>query len=717
MNYRTFDESQSGKLMYSPGNATASRPVASASTNLIDLRRIFGTIRRRQWWALATGAIVLALTLVAYLQAKPVYTATARVGIDRRVEDLVTPTQGAAAPLATDSSSVDTEVQVLTSPRVAGAVVDRLGLAARPGFGGSHKDRDQAIERVRSGLAVKREGNSYAIRVSYSNGDAALATKIVNATIDEYVSGQRGDKVNERSRETALLSDRLAKLKSDVLQAEAAVARYRGATNLIDIQKDGTAVQQEISLLNGQLATAKADNAAAASRVTASRGADGLESAVLRALRGQQAELSAQRANLASKYFDTHPSIQKIDRQIADVNASINNELRSIRAGYNADLRVSEGRVASIQSSLDRARGALNQANSASVELAELERNAESARGLYQSLLDRYLQSVTGQGTERSNAYVISSATQPSSPDSPDLKLYLLSGVIAGTLAAAGVILLLELLESGFQTRADVESKLGVPVMTSVPDLAALPGTRVSRRDPMAPANYLVSHDGSVFSESFRSIRAALSLGRADSKIRSLAVCSALPAEGKTTVSICLARSAAMAGLRTLLVDCDLRRRSSSASLSSNVKAGLIEVLKGEVQLRDAVIKDEASGAWLLPQRASETHDYDIITSKAMETLVESLRGSFDLIILDTAPVLALADARAVAAMADGVLFTVRWRKTPTNAAHMALEQLDRAGARVVGATLTQVNLQQQARAGAGDEMIYYNKFKSYYAT
>lgn len=708
--------------MYSQGSATAaSRAAASASTNLIDLRRIFGTIRRRQWWAVATVAIVLALTLAAYLQAKPVYTASARVAIDRRVDDFVTPTQGAPAPLPTDSSSVDTEVQVLMSPRIAAAVVDRLNLVFKPGFGGGDKTaagRERAIEVVRNGLGVKRDGVSYAIRVSYSNGDAALATQIVNTAIEEYVSGQRGDKVTERSRETALLSDRLSTLRGEVQQAEAAVARYRGATNLIDIQKDSTAVQQEISLLNGQLATARADEAAASSRVAASRsGGEGLESPVLRSLRGQQAELSATRADLAGKYFDSHPAVQKLDRQIADVNASIASELGRIRASYNADLRVAQGRASSIQSSLGKARGALNDANGASVELAELERNAESARVLYQSLLDRYRQSVTGQGTERSNAYIIARATEPTKPDSPDLALYLLSGCVAGVLAAAGVILLLEMLESGFQTRADVEAKLGLAVMSSVPDLTAMAGTRVSRKDSMGPANYLVAHDGSVFSEAFRGIRAGLALGRADSKIRSLAVCSALPAEGKTTVSICLARSAAMSGLRTLLVDCDLRRRTSSASMSSNVKAGLIEVLKGEVALRDAVVKDEASGAWLLPQKVSDRHDYDIITSKAMEALVEQLRDSFDLIILDTAPVLALADARAVAAMADGVLFTVRWRKTPANAAQMALDQLERAGAKVVGATLTQVNLQQQARAGAGDEMIYYNKFKSYYAT
>jgi capsular exopolysaccharide synthesis family protein len=701
------------------------RSAPGSQGNLIDLRKVFGIVRRRQLWALATAAIVMILTLIAYKAADPMYSAVARVALDRRVDELVA-SSPTSATLPTDSSSVDTEVQVLTSPRVAAAVVDKLQLAQRIGFGQSAKGpavpaaqaRARAIDVVRNGLMVKREGTSYAIKVGYSNGNPSLATAIVNAAVDEYVTGQRTDKVAERTRETALLGDRLATLREDVLRAESAVARYRQATNLIDVQKDSTAVQQQLSALNTQLAAAKAEQAAADSKLNAARSgasAEGLDSSVLSTLRSQRAELSAKKADLAGRYGELHPSVSQINRQIDALDASIATETQRVRAGYMAEARVAQGRASSIESSLARAQGALGQANSASVELNELERNAESARVLYQALLDRYRQSVTGQGTERSNAYIIARAIEPRAPDSPNLGLYLLAGVVASLLAASSVILVLEMLESGFQSRADVEANLSIPVLASIPDLAAIVGARFSRRDPMAPANYLISHEGSIFNESFRSIRAGLAGQGRD--IRVLAVSSALPDEGKTTASICLARSAALAGMRTLLIDCDVRRRASSRSLSDNAKSGLIEVLKGQAQIRDALVKDDASGAWLLAQSKSTNHDHDVIASAAMKAMLASLREQFDLIILDTAPVLALAEARSVGAMADGVLFAVRWRKTPVQAAQLALDQLERAGATVVGAALTQVNLQQQARTGSGDEMVYYNRFKSYYAT
>jgi capsular exopolysaccharide synthesis family protein len=208
-----------------------------------------------------------------------------------------------------------------------------------------------------------------------------------------------------------------------------------------------------------------------------------------------------------------------------------------------------------------------------------------------------------------------------------------------------------------------------------------------------------------------------LRLGHADQTVRTLAICSALPSEGKTTTAICLARSAALAGMRVVLVDCDMRRRASSRSImAGEANIGLIEVLSGEATLDQALLRDEPTGMLVLGQSKKGAQGYDLLTSEKMEQLVRDLGSRFDFVVLDTAPILPLAEARAVASMADGVLFVARWRRTPVRAAQLALDMLARAGASVQGAALTVVNLTAQARGGYGDEMTYYNKFKSYYA-
>lgn len=705
-----------------PGSAGS----AADEARLIDLRSIGATLRQRQWPILVTVAIALVLTAIAYTLTPKRFSANATIALDRRVDDLVGQ-QNSNAELPLDSPSVDTAVQVLTSPKLAGEVVDALKLADVAGFGRKDDDtpaaspaaaRQRAIGTVRSNLVVKRTGLSYAINVSYSGADPQRTAAIVNQVVDQYIKDQRTGKEGVRNEQTTLLRDRLVGLRRDVINAEQAVANYRARTNLIDVEKDSTAVQQEISVLNTQLATAEAERAAAQARLSAARttGAGGSEETnALRSLRDQRAQLGVQRADLAGRYGPLHPDLARIDSQIADLDRTIRTESGRARANLAAEAAVANGRVAAVRSALSAAEGGLTAGNAASVQLAELVRNADSARGLYQAFLDRYRQSVAGQGTDQSNAYVISHALVPGAPDSPSLPLFAVGGLLAGLLAAGALVLVLELLESGLKTRHEFEAQLGIPVLGAVPDLATVPGAHTRPRDPMGPADYLIENEGSVFGEAFRSIRTALRIGHSDQRVRSLAVTSALPNEGKTTTSICLARSAALAGHKVVLVDCDVRRRASSRSMANEVQSGLIDVLKGTASLDQALVQDTASGAFILAQSSQAPADYDLIASRAMQTLIDELAGQFDLVVLDTAPVLPLAEARAIAGMADGVLMVARWRKTPAQAVSLALDLLGRAGAHVQGAAMTMVDLKAQSRGQRNDEMAYYKQFKAYY--
>ncbi|EZP69705.1 hypothetical protein BV96_04003 [Sphingomonas paucimobilis] len=688
---------------------------------MIDLRHIVMTIRRRKLWIAATILMVILLTIIAYITAERRYSATASLALDRRVDEIVAQQD---QPLSTDSSSVDTEVQVLTSPRLVEEVVDKLKLASRPEFADGPattpvQARKRTVKKVLNNLDATREGTSYAIAVTYTSPDRHLAANVVNTVVDQYIEDKLLGRSDERSREVSLLRSRLASLRNEVIRSEAAVARYRAATNLIDVQKDSTSVQQEISALNGQLAAAQAEAAAAQARLGAMRAngagsTDAASSTLLRDLRSQQATLGVQRADLAGRYGTLHPDLARIDRQLADIDRSIEQETRRINASAAEDARVAQGRASSIRSSLNQATAGLRAGNSATVQLNELERSAESARTLYQTLLDRYNKAITGQGTDRSNAYVIAHAMTPGSPVSPNLPIYIAGGVIAAVFAAAGLVIVLELLENGFQSRGDIEAQLGVPVVGTVPDLATMPNVTLPKGDPMGPPDYLVANEGSFYSEAFRSIRTALQLGQSQHRV--LSVSSALPGEGKTTLSISLARSAALAGQRVLLIDCDLRRRASSKSMTSSVENGLIEVLKGDVQLDEALHRDTSTNVWILPQTEAGSTNYDLVASPAMGALLDQVRPAFDLIILDTAPVLPLAEARALASIADGVLLVVRWRTTPVQAAQMAIDLLGRSGARILGVAMTIVNMKQHARSGYGDEMAYYHRFKEYYS-
>lgn len=540
--------------------------------------------------------------------------------------------------------------------------------------------------------------------------------------MDEYLNRQQIQKRDERNKEIGLLSSRIASARGELLGAETEVARFRAATNLVDIQNESTNAQQSIAVLNQQLADAQAQQAVAEARNTArsasSAGAgSAVTSPVLQQLRTEEAALSAQQASLSERYGERHPQVIETNEKLRETRRQIASETARVRQSLAAEADVARRRTSSIVSSLGAQKGQLLQGNAASVRLGELERKATTLKSLYEALLERYQQAIARQGTERSAAYIIARAFVPQKPDSPKKIVYGGGGLLAALLAGALVLAGLEMAENGFTTRRQVERALGLPVLASIPDLRTLDRHRIKSPTPATISHHLVEHPGSVFSEAYRSIRTALKVGREEQSVKVVAISSALPGEGKTSTSFSLARSSALAGITTVLVDCDLRRQATSRQMEGAIQYGLADLLRGEATLDQVLVRDSASGAFLLPQRPTNADtSYDLIASSAMQHLVEQLRERFDLVILDTAPLLAIADSRAIASMADVALLAVRWRKTPAPAVRLALDHLSMADARIGGILMTMVDLKVQRRAGAGDEMRYYNRYSSYYS-
>jgi len=702
-------------------------PVEQDSAKIIDIGAVMNAVRRRIIPIAITMAIVLVLTAISYKMATPRYSAEGQVGIERTNEEIVNAQQDQRQqPLTTDSSSVDTEVAQILSPETLGRVVDRLGLAKNPNFVGTDPldpttARNNAIGALTGQLSAKRAGTSYAIDVSFSSTDPVLAAKIVNTVMDEYLNRQQLQKRDERNKEIALLSSRIASARGELQGAETEVARFRAATNLVDIQNQSTNAQQSIAVLNQQLADAQAQQAVAEARNTArtasSAGAgSAVTSPVLQQLRTEEAALSAQQASLSERYGDRHPQVIEINEKLRETRRQITSETARVRQSLAAEADVARRRTSSIVSSLGAQKGQLLEGNAASVRLGELERKATTLKGLYEALLERYQQAVARQGTERSAAYIIARAFVPQKPDSPKKIVYGGGGLLAAMLAGALVLAGLEMAENGFTTRRQVERALGLPVLASIPDLRTLDRNRIKSPTPATISHHLVEHPGSVFSEAYRSIRTALKVGREEQSVKVVAISSALPGEGKTSTSFSLARSSALAGITTVLVDCDLRRQATSRQMEGAIQYGLADLLRGEATLDQVLVRDSASGAFLLPQRPTNGDTaYDLIASSAMQNLVEELRERFDLVILDTAPLLAIADSRAIASMADVALLAVRWRKTPAPAVRLALDHLSMADARIGGILMTMVDLKAQRRAGAGDELRYYDRYSSYY--
>ncbi|MBU2136034.1 MAG: polysaccharide biosynthesis tyrosine autokinase [Alphaproteobacteria bacterium] len=719
-----------------------------------DLRRLFNIFRRRVRLFGAVAALVFLAAIFITFTATPMYTATANVMLDTRQEQVVN-VEAVLSGLPADSSVVDTEVEILKSRRLAERVVNALQLSQDPEFNSelappsllsnvkdsvlgvvsSAKPRDipddpiaqqkaqeRIVDAVLSRLSVRRAGLTYVINVSFESESPTKAATIANKFAELYLLEQLEAKFDATQQANAWLNTRLDGLRQQVLTDEAAVQNYRIANNLLSAA--GTNLTEtEISNYNQSLAEARAQVAEDQARLSTARsqlarGSSGddlgeaLSSPVIQQLRQQRATVSAKVADLQGRYGERHPEMLTANRQLTDIDAQIQAEIQRIISNLEAKVQVSRQRAAAIGGSLSNARGTLVGNNQAQVRLNELERTAEASRTLYESYLNRYKETSSQQGIEQSDARVVSSATIPTGQSSPKVPLNLALGLVLAMGCGLGAVVLAEMLDSGLATAEDVEHRLEVSYLGAVPLLASVAEGKMG-----SPIDYVIDKPLSSFAEAFRNLRASVIYSRLGEAVKVVAITSSLPGEGKTTTSVCLARSAAQQGLKVILVDCDLRRRSVNRLFGAEPARGLIEVLAGEATLEEVLTTDQVTGARLLPLAKSSMTPKDVFGSAAMDRLLEELRRTYDLVILDTAPVLPVADTRVLAPKADVVVFLAHWRKTPQHAIEAAFRLLSGTGAHLAGVALTQVDMKQQAKYGYGDPGYYYAEYKKYYVS
>lgn len=718
-----------------------------------DLRALYVRFRRRLPIFLGVvGAIMLAVTVYTFVQPKG-YTATASVLIEPRRTNVLAQAD-VMQGMPTDTASIDTQVEVMRARALVEHMVDRLQLDKDPRFswaaGGSgetqggvgglvssvkraaapgtsaqssamdarRKQIEPIVDAIQSNMRVRRSGLTYVIEVSYSARDPIFAAKIANALAEQYLIDQVESKLNVTRGANDWLTSRLNSLKAQVERDEAAVQQYKIANNLMSAN-GATMAESEVSTLNQQIAAARAEVAEKEARLNAAReqlakgGGGGDVSAVLgsdviRDMRSQYAVVSRRKAELSTRYGPLHPEVKKVERELADLDTSIQQEIGRLLSNLEAEVRVARERAGSLEGSRSKARGSLASNNAAQVRLNELERSAESSRAIYEAFLNRSKETAAAEGTQTPDASLASQAVTPTSPSSPNVKINLALGLVLSVVAGLGVVILIENLDSGLRTSTEVETLLNVPSVGAVPFIPA--SEKVANKE-----TYVIDKPFSAFAESFRNLKASLLFSRTDRQIKVISVSSALPGEGKTLTTLSLGRSIAASGSKVVIIDGDLRRHMLTASMNADTEKGFVELLEGKATLDEVLYLDEVSGAHMIFCSNAETPTADVIGGGRLSEVFDELKARFDLVVIDTAPVLAVADTRVLAAHSDIVLFLVRWGKTPRQAVSASIELLLNAGAYLAGVCLTQVDLAQQSRLGYGDKLYYYQAYKKYY--
>lgn len=730
---------------------------ASVDEKITDPNQILRAFRRRLPIFFITMLLVFSLVAVFTFQARPVYSTGASVIIDVR-ETNVVDVGSVLSGLAPDAAVVDTEVEIIRSRTLAEKIVQKLNLVESPEFnprlrepsgldqvkdsvtstlkgflGGVSSDaapqRDSESERARteldavvSSLLAKttayRIGTTYGIAISADSYDPKLAAAIANEIADQYLVEQLDAKYEATRRANAWIEDQLSDLRIELNEAESLVEAYRAASGLFATGAT-TLNEQQMTDLNAQLIVQRADLAEREARLNsirenAQRGGsaedsgEALQSSVINELRRQQAEINREKADLENRYLPNHPEIQRINREFSNVESQIQNEVRRLVSNLESEVTISRQRLNSLERNLSSMRSTLAENNRASVRLRELERNAEASRTTYETYLERYKQIDDQEDLAQADARILSRATVPVSPSFPKTSLNLAIGLVLGVMLGALVVMIIESLNSQISTGEDIESNFKVPFLGNFPQI-----TNSGRKNP---GDFLVNNPMSSYAEALRNLRASLMFADLDSTVKTVAITSSQPDEGKSTLTFGLGRMSAMSGTKTLVVDGDFRRRQLSMnSVGDSSEHGFLEYLFGECSIEEAIVKDEKTDLDILPLTADRHTPRDVFGSKVFDDMLAPLKEKYDLIIFDTGPILLMAETRVLASKVDQTVVVARWLKTNRAALKETLSILTDFGARVTGIALNRVDMNKYHRQGYGHSG--YKSYDKYYTS
>jgi succinoglycan biosynthesis transport protein ExoP len=697
-------------------------------------------VLRRQWPVIAAavgGSLVLVIVYLA--MAKPMYTANARIMMDTRQTQVLDKDSGTNNALI-DTGFVDSQVEVINSDDLILSVVRRLKLTQDPEFNGPNpgllaivigkigslfgsgepptqeRIEHAVVEFIQKNLKVERVLTTYVLSLSYRSHSPDKAVQIANAVADAYIVGALEAKYQSTKRATEWLQQRSAELSEQASASDRAVQSFKAEHNIVGTSR-GLMSEQQLSDLNSQLVQARAATAEAKARLDRIEGfndqdlaqptvTDALNNTVITRLRAQYLDLSSQYSDWVKRYGKTHQAVINIGNKMDELRKAIADEVHRIADAYRSDYEIAKSREASLDQNVKQLVAQAGHTGQAEVKLRDLESAADTYRNLYNNFLEKLQNATQNQSFPLSEARLISTATKPDKKSSPRTVLALVGGLVGGLCLGFGVAFARELLSDVLRTPGEVEEELGVKCLGVLPDIrplrpaqkarALLPFEAPPAKDGSTAglSRYVVDHPFSRFAETLRNIKVSIDVARLSREVKVIGIVSSLPKEGKTTVAANFGHLTALSGHRTLLIDGDLHTRSLTRELAPDAKTGLVEALNDPQSFGYQVQRSPESGLHFLPSIVASrmVNSADVMASKAMGDLLAVLREHYEYIVVDLAPVMPVADSKAVSFLIDAMVYVVEWGATTRSALRESVSGSEVLQNKLIGTVLNRAD-------------------------
>jgi succinoglycan biosynthesis transport protein ExoP len=705
-------------------------------------------LKKRRWTVLATLGIIFALSVIATLNTTRLYQATSKVAIfPENPNALGFKDAGNSPPDYDYELTLETQAAILRSDALAMKVIEAMHLDQNPTFAGATSAKAEDSIRVssmqpdptraagllgafRGGLSVQLVPNSRLIQISYTHPDPRLATEIANALVRTFVEENFRTKYESVTQTSVWLSTELADLQMKVQTSEEKLVRYQKDHSILGVDEKQNIVTAKLDELNRELTTAQTDRIQKESNYTLAKAGDPAAfvktsregaSSMVEKLHEREAELSTQYAQATTQFGPGYPKVAELNNQLKQLRAEIATEQTRMQNDIHNEYLAAVQRETLLTTAFEQQKREANQLNESAIEYSVLKRDAESNRQLYQDLLQRLKEAGVSAGLRSSNIRVVDVARTPTYPIKPDVRRNILLGFLFGLACGLGLAFVLESLDTSIRNMEQVSAISTLPALGTIPLQLSKNGHSRKRLKTVSleieksesPALVTYVRPKSEAAEAYRALRTSILLSSFGAPPKVILVTSALPQEGKTTISANSALVLAQRGCRVLLIDADLRRPGIDKLFGFRSRGGLSSVISGVDKIEDVIVPfARVPNLWIMPAGPIPPQPAELLGSSVMKDHITRWRNEFDHIIIDTPPCLSVTDAVVLSPEADRVILVARSGKTTKFALRRACDLLLQVNARIMGIVLNALDL----RSGDAYYYTYGNLYARYYS-
>lgn len=541
------------------------------------------------------------------------------------------------------------------------------------------------VAGLRKGVKASEVGKkTNIISVSYTSTDPAMARDVVNTLVRVYLNQSVGFKTEEANRTVGFVEEQLNGLRGALESSEKNLQTYKSSSGVV--QLDATA-QELISKLSETekertaitLRKKQTEFALASLQDAARRGATYApaitrDDPLVAGMASKLAELEVQKRALLTDATENHPSVKAVKGQIDELQ-------RKIRSTYENELRTLARQESDINGQLGRYEGLLKGLPEAERDLAKLTRVTKVNADIYTFLLQKHEEARIARASTISNISIVDPAIEPDKPVKPRKGKNLLLGLLVGCMLGIGLAFFQEYLDDTIKDVDAAKRELKWPLLAVIPCIEDAEERERERRIS------LVTHmePKSQVAEAFRAIRTGIHFSSLSKKKQVLLVTSTFPGEGKSTISANLACIFAQTGAPVVIIDCDLRRSTLHEKFGLRKEPGLTNLLAGDAPFEQVVCSTPIPNLDFISAGATPPNPSELLGSQQMADLVAGLRNTYDIILIDAPPVLAVTDAPLLTAVADIAMVVIEAGRVPLKAARQMRETLEGVNAPVVG--------------------------------